>query len=372
MRPSTAVLLVFLFVLANPTLGARAEGEGGPPPPGDHVRAFMAAFDADGDGRVTAREFSGPREAFDLLDRSRDGAITVEDLSRPGGDRPGSPPPPREARPDEAPPADDAAQPPRRGPGAGMRARLRERLRAMDADGDGKVSREEYDGPMPFEDLDRNGDGMLDESDRPQRAGDGEGMPRGGRAAGRGAFRRFDEDGDGKVSRAEFPGRDERFSNIDADGDGFLSPDEMAAEGARVGAAAGSPSWRERDRDGNGKVSRNEFDGGDDEWRRLDRNADGWITPEENAGAGDARRPDAPRAPGAPREPREPAVPQDDAAGAPAPETRGSIGLLDAMSRMDANADGRVSRREFTGPDARFDELDRNQDGFLDAQDAPD
>ena len=42
-----------------------------------------------------------------------------------------------------------------------------ERLRAMDKDGDGRVSREEFTGrPAMFDRLDANHDGFLDPSDR--------------------------------------------------------------------------------------------------------------------------------------------------------------------------------------------------------------
>ena len=35
--------------------------------------------------------------------------------------------------------------------------------------------------------------------------------------------------------------------------------------------------------------------------------------------------------------------------------------------RMDRNRDGDVSRREFRGPKAQFDRLDRDKDGLIDA-----
>src|SRR5215813_7207212 len=41
---------------------------------------LAARHDTDGDGRITLKEFKGPRELFDRLDRDRDGVITREDL----------------------------------------------------------------------------------------------------------------------------------------------------------------------------------------------------------------------------------------------------------------------------------------------------
>jgi hypothetical protein len=87
------------------------------------------------------------------------------------------------------------------------------------------------------------------------------------------------------------------------------------------------------DRDGDGRISREEFPGPDCRFRRLDRDGDGCVSAAE-----------AP--PGAPgmRHPR---------------------GLL---QRMDGDADGQVSRDEWL---ARFQQLDRNGDGFLGAAELP-
>src|SRR5262245_19339717 len=41
---------------------------------------LRARFDADKNGRVTAKEFTGPEELFTVLDRDGDGAITADDL----------------------------------------------------------------------------------------------------------------------------------------------------------------------------------------------------------------------------------------------------------------------------------------------------
>jgi hypothetical protein len=41
---------------------------------------LAARHDINGDGRITLKEFKGPRELFDRLDRDRDGVITRDDL----------------------------------------------------------------------------------------------------------------------------------------------------------------------------------------------------------------------------------------------------------------------------------------------------
>jgi hypothetical protein len=40
-------------------------------------------------------------------------------------------------------------------------------------------------------------------------------------------LQRFDEDKDGKVSKDEFPGRDERFDRVDENQDGFIEKSEI-------------------------------------------------------------------------------------------------------------------------------------------------
>jgi hypothetical protein len=57
-----------------------------------------------------------------------------------------------------------------------------------------------------------------------------------------GGFSRLDGDGDGRVSRDEFPGTDEIFSNLDNDGDGYLSESEMPQRGSRSSSSDGEES----------------------------------------------------------------------------------------------------------------------------------
>jgi hypothetical protein len=70
--------------------------------------------------------------------------------------------------------------------------------------------------------------------------------------------------------------------------------------GGGVGGASGARFVRRLDRDGDGKVSRKEFDGPPHDFGRLDRNGDGYITEDE------APQGPPPRRPGARRPPRRP------------------------------------------------------------------
>ena len=97
-----------------------------------------------------------------------------------------------------------------------------------------------------------------------------------------GMIERHDRDGDSKVSRDEFPGPDEHFTRIDLDDDGFINQNE-ARQNPRPGRQHGRVPGKfyEDDADGDGVVSRTDFSGPSDHFERLDRNGDGAIQQSE-------------------------------------------------------------------------------------------
>ncbi len=112
-------------------------------------------------------------------------------------------------------------------------------LGAADLNGDNTVTRSEVEQlhADEFAFRDRNGDGYLDQADASpmmqrmaaMRPDDAE-PRRFGRRGGQGPMERLDADEDGRISRAEFIGRELRmFSELDANGDDAVSPDEIDA-----------------------------------------------------------------------------------------------------------------------------------------------
>lgn len=146
-------------------------------------------------------------------------------------------------------------------------------IQRFDSDGDGQVTADEFPGdPDRFDDLDINGDGVLDGTELSRR-------PPQGPPDADALLARFDADGDGVLSSAEFPGPADRFKQLDADGDGFLSAGELNAADAGPGPRHNG-GFENDDVDQDGRVSREEFNGPADLFDRLDTDGDGYITRE--------------------------------------------------------------------------------------------
>lgn len=110
-------------LLAQPPEGGPGGRAGGMDP----VQMIMRA-DLDGDGKVTKAEYL--KSQFDRMDRNKDGVIDEKDFA-------------------EMP--------------AGMADRMKERVMRADANGDGKVTPEEYaqSAGRLFDRFDTNGDGVI-------------------------------------------------------------------------------------------------------------------------------------------------------------------------------------------------------------------
>jgi hypothetical protein len=189
-------------------------GPGGPFGPPPHLEMLEQA-DTDGDGQVSKTEFTtawcnNAEKMFARFDQNGDGALTPDDRPERGfgpggghgpgmqGGRPGMRGPRgggqggEKAGPGKRRGGGQQAGPGQRGPGMGGRPGMGggpDMMRRADTDEDGKVTLEEMKAAASkmteerFKQMDQNGDGVLTEDDRPQGK---PGMGRGGRGGGRG------------------------------------------------------------------------------------------------------------------------------------------------------------------------------------------
>lgn len=199
--------------------------------------AMIDRHDANGDGVVSAQEFPGPKDRFAEIDTNGDGVISRAEVEAFQ--------PPRDGRRGERGEGDERGRWGHgRGPGGFGGPDAGRMIERHDANGDGKVSLEEFQGRNKerFAEMDVNGDGYITEDEVRSEMGTMRGRWQGRGERGPGAMiERHDANEDGKVSAEEFPGPAERFSELDKDGDGFITQDE-----ADQGPIRGGGEGRER------------------------------------------------------------------------------------------------------------------------------
>lgn len=265
----TRKLLIVTGVVALLFAGACALH--GQPADGQQEGDFFDRLDANHDGKIDADEFKGPEEAFTRMDKNGDGSITRDELR--GGQRGGFAPAqggPQGLRGDMDP-----------------AARWQQMLERSDANNDGKISAEEFKGPeevLKF--LDANNDGVITEEEAlaaGNRRGAGQQMDPAER------WQRLidncDANKDGKISAEEWPARPEMFDRLDRDGDGQLVQDELPQGRGQQDPGGGrldpAQFLARNDANGDGKISREEWPLGPEAFDRLDEDGDGMLTETE-------------------------------------------------------------------------------------------
>lgn len=172
-------------------------------------------------------------------------------------------------------------------------------------------------------------------------------------------FAADDVNGDGVLDDVEFRGPARAFDRIDADGDRYLTPEELQAAGPppRGPRPPCDGMIEHLDADGDGAISEDEFPGPAEHFDRIDTDSDGYLTLEELQAAGPP--PQRGRRGG----------PRDATEGPPSHEGRPPRGAL--IERLDADSDSAVSADEFDGPAELFERLDRDGDGYITEDEVP-
>jgi Ca2+-binding EF-hand superfamily protein len=209
------------------------------------------------------------------------------------------------------------------------------RYRSWDRNNDGMISRAEWRGtPQQFRSLDWNRDGVLSGDEIWDSETDdsltGE------------SFEALDRNNDGRLTRGEWRADRAAFLRVDRNGDNHISRGEFLNANAGY-RELGTDDFDQMDVNGSGRIERGEWSGTRATFSRLDRNGDGMLTPRELAqnDAAMARNPAAPAVLGS-----FDAMDGNNNEVISRQEWRGA---LEDFNRFDANRDGVLSRREYTG-----------------------
>jgi hypothetical protein len=217
--------------------------------------------------------------------------------------------------------------------------RARIRFQAMDTDGDGVITREEWRGSLrSFQNHDWNGDGRLSGNEvrlGAQRDADWEvadhdpNWREQGLSYTRSAFTNLDHNRDGRLTANEWHYQIETFRRIDRNRDDALSLAEFV--GQNVDDDRGD-NFDDLDYNNDGWVSKSEWHGGTSEFNWLDKNRDGRLSRFEVVGS------------------------------------QPNFTTYNEFQNLDINRDGRLARNEWHWSNASFNRADANRDGIITAQ----
>jgi Ca2+-binding EF-hand superfamily protein len=221
------------------------------PPAGGEAERRFAVLDRNGNGVVNRGEWRGETMNFDAVDRNGDNRVTLEEYVSMAS----------------------------YGSGTGSSDRER-RFAQLDRNRDGVLSRGEWRETADFRRADRNSDGVVTlreylygnvAYERPRDDDDYDQSPTSRSAR----FRELDDNGNGYISRSEWPDDRSEFDVLDRDRDGRLTSSEFSD------TQVISDEFRRMDYDGDGVLSRREWSGTDQTFSHHDRNRDGVVSRDE-------------------------------------------------------------------------------------------
>jgi Ca2+-binding EF-hand superfamily protein len=220
-------------------------------------------------------------------------------------------------------------------------------LQKMDSNGDGRISLDEYlaASSARFKSIDSQNKGSIDAADIASSKAAIERIDHRANAM----VKHLDTAGNGYVTQDEFiAAAQRRFARLDKNGDGKLTPDELTASRWDHGAAQGGqsrplpPSAQAR-------------------FAKADTNHDGVVTIDEYVAAAKALYAQLDTQ-------HNGKVSASEIATSPRAQDRAVKVAERLIKHMDTNGDGVVSQAEFlAAAKTRFARLDKNGDGFIDA-----
>jgi Ca2+-binding EF-hand superfamily protein len=340
---------------------------------------LFAKLDANKDGFVSSDEVEGERKTlFERLlrtaDKDGDKKLSKEEFAA-GLKEPDAP-------------REPLGQPGGRGGRGGQFINPREVFARLDANKDGKLSKEEAQGPLKenFDRFDANSDGSLSVEEASRFGG----QRPGGQRPGGGApdpqqlnalFDRTDANSDGKIAKDEMPEphREQFGQYLERQGITTASKEQFGrfmafvAQRGRPGEGRpgeprpgeprpGEPRFGDGrpplfvalDADNDGELSSGEIEAASKSLQKLDKNGDGKLTRDELG---------------------QPSSPQGFRPGdAPGGPGQFAEQARERMMAADTNKDGKLSKEEAEKSDLRilkeggFARFDRNGDGFIDQE----
>jgi Ca2+-binding EF-hand superfamily protein/mono/diheme cytochrome c family protein len=329
--------LTLFLALAGLSLASAQSPDGG----------VFQRFDTNADGKVTSAELPNA-QAFERFDVNKDGAITLDEYTQVvGGTVPTTP-----TKPGETPAPSNP---------------LAATIKSFDANGDGKITREDAAGASWFAEADQNSDGVLDDAELQRLSLHAQKLGNSGQFEA--MVKNYDKDGDGKITREEGAGA-KFFDRLDQNSDGVLDATELERLRAfmqKAGGGTGTPTqsgetppgtkpattvpadsiFSGYDKNTDGKVTTDEL-ASPQAFARFDLDKDGAISlAEYNQVSGKTPPTTTPGTPAA----SSPAVSQIDG----------------MVKQFDVNADGKITRKESAGAQW-FNRVDSNADGVIDAE----